>query len=61
MKKVVFYCDVCGKDIEDALHDLHKILMHKRGAADEYIDVCPKCFAEILFQISKLKKKNGEI
>ncbi len=57
MKKITFYCDICGCDIEEGKST--RLILRNADLEIVYLDVCPHCIREIQQFIGDMQIKAG--
>ena len=45
MKKITFYCDICGREIEEK--ESSRLFLRNTDLEIGYLDICPVCFMEV--------------
>ena len=45
MKKITFYCDICGREIEEK--ESSRLILRNADLEIGYLDICPHCFVEV--------------
>lgn len=64
MKKISFYCDRCGKEVEDVYNNrgfhLHKF--HVEAIHDDcnYMDLCQKCYDSLAEWVRSGEKRGDK-
>ena len=57
MKKITFYCDICGREIEEK--ESSRLFLRNADLEIGYLEICPLCFMEVKDFIDNMQIKAG--